>query len=101
MQMLVGLDCCGMISIFPERSAARLALVVFLRGTSSDQLHALGDNGRACVPHQEMNVVGYHHIVEQRKTKRVGNHWNLAKRWNYWNGWNVLNALSPTLNIEL
>jgi hypothetical protein len=63
-------DCGGMIAVFPERTAARLTLVVFLRGTSSDQLHALGYDVSASVFHQEVNVLARHHIVEHRKTKR-------------------------------
>jgi len=38
-----------MIAIFPQRSLPILALIVFLRGASGDQLHAFGDDVRACV----------------------------------------------------
>jgi hypothetical protein len=44
MQVLIGLNSRSMISVFPERSPARFALVIFLCGTSSDQLHTLRDN---------------------------------------------------------
>jgi len=36
-------------SIFGERSLPILALIVFLRGASGDQLHTFGVDARSCV----------------------------------------------------
>jgi hypothetical protein len=107
----------SVIAIFPERSPARLALVVFLRGTSSDQLHALRDNVGRRVFYQKVNMVGCHHVVEHAKTEPsspripsagngadhthveaqsvalVLNGLNGAQRLNDLNGLNNLNAL--------
>ena len=71
MQVLVGFDRCGVIAVFPKRPLAVLALVVFLRGATGDELHALGNNVRPCVFHQKVDVVGCHHIVEHRKGQSV------------------------------
>ena len=64
--MFVGLDSRGMVPVFPEHPMSVLALIVFLGGTTGDELHALGNNVRPCVFHQEVDVVGRHHIVEHR-----------------------------------
>jgi hypothetical protein len=71
MQMFVGFDSCSVIAIFPERSPARLALIVFLRGTSSDQLHALRDNVGRRVFYQKVNMVGCHNVIEHTKAKAL------------------------------
>ena len=39
-------------------------VVVFLRRARRNELHALGNDPLARVTHQEMNVVGGHHLVE-------------------------------------
>jgi hypothetical protein len=49
MQVLVEFDSGGMITIFPKRSLTILALIVRLRGATSDELHALSDYVFACV----------------------------------------------------
>jgi hypothetical protein len=36
MQVLVGLDCGGVITVFPERPMTVLALVMLLRGSACD-----------------------------------------------------------------
>ena len=41
MQVLVGFDCGGMVTVFPKRSLAVFALVVFLRRAAGNELHAL------------------------------------------------------------
>jgi hypothetical protein len=53
------------------------ALVIFLRGTAGDQLHALRDNVRAGISEQKVNVVARHRVVEHVQTKaffRLENH---------------------------
>jgi hypothetical protein len=55
--------------ISPERSLPVLALVIFLGGMSSDQLHALRDNVWTRVSDQKMNMVGRYHVIEHRHTK--------------------------------
>jgi hypothetical protein len=42
--MLVGFDSSGVVAIFPERYLLAFALVVFLRRSPGDELHALGDD---------------------------------------------------------
>ena len=44
MQMLVGLNRCGVIAVFPKCALPPFPLIVFLRGSSSDELHALGND---------------------------------------------------------
>ena len=36
MQVLVSLDGCGMITVFPECTVASFPLIVFLRGATGD-----------------------------------------------------------------
>ena len=43
MQVLVGLDGGGMITVFPERAMPVLSLVVLLRGAPCDELHTLSN----------------------------------------------------------
>jgi hypothetical protein len=95
-----------MIAVFPERTAARLTLVVFPCRTYSNQLHALGYDVSASVFHQEVNVVARHHIVEHRKTKRffgVKNPVRIRRRSRIRNSRNAKSgSLEPgTLNLEL
>ena len=66
MQVLIGFDGGSVIAIFPERSLPILALVIFLRGATRDQLDALGYDISASIFHQEVNVVARHCIVEHR-----------------------------------
>ncbi len=58
-----------MITVFPERALSPVALVVLLRSASGNQLHALRNNGRACVLHQKMKMIGCHHVVEAPKDR--------------------------------
>lgn len=44
MQVLVGVNGCGVVAILPERSLAILALVVLLSCTAGDELHTLRYN---------------------------------------------------------
>jgi hypothetical protein len=66
MQVLIGFDSGSVIAIFPESSLPSLALVIFLCGTTRDQLDALGYDISDSIFHQEVNVVARHHIVEHR-----------------------------------
>lgn len=55
------------------RTTLCLALVVFLRDTRGNHLHALGNHLPAGVMHQQVNVIRGHHIVEHRQTNaRLG-----------------------------
>jgi hypothetical protein len=56
-QMLVGLDGGGMIAVFPKCAMPVLALIVLLRGSARDELHALRYDISAGVFHQEMDMV--------------------------------------------
>jgi hypothetical protein len=71
MQMLVGLDGRRMIAVFPKCAMPVLALIVLLRGSARDELHALRDNVSACVFHQQMNMVACHHIVQYAETESL------------------------------
>ena len=51
MPMLVGLDCGGMIAVFPKCAMPVLALIDLLRGSARDELHTRRDNVSACVFH--------------------------------------------------
>jgi len=51
MQVFVGLDRRGVITVLPERPVSILALVVFLRRSPGDELHTLRDNISAGVLH--------------------------------------------------
>ena len=48
--------------VLPERPVSIFPLVIFLRRSS-------GDNISAGIFHQEMNVVGCHHVVQYRETE--------------------------------
>ena len=69
MQVLVGFNGNGVITILPERPMSILALVVFLRGAAGDEIHTLRNHVRACVFHQKMDVVRCHHIVQYGETE--------------------------------
>ena len=71
MQVLVNLDCSGMITVFPECTVACFALIVLLRTAASYQLNTIRDDVSTGVFNQEMNVVGRHHVIEHRKTKTL------------------------------
>ena len=66
MQVLIGFNGGSVIAIFPERSLRILALVIFLRGATRDQLDTLGYHILPSIFHQEVNVVARHCIVEHR-----------------------------------
>jgi hypothetical protein len=63
--VLVGFNSGGVITVFPERAMPVLALIVFLRRSPGDQLHALGYDIPACVFNQTMDVVGRDHVIQQ------------------------------------
>jgi len=48
-----------------------LAPVVFLRRPAGDELHALGYDIAAYVFHQQMDVVGCHHVVQYAETESL------------------------------
>jgi len=55
--MAIGLDRRPMIEIVPERAFALLALVVLLGGTTSNELHGVGNHLCTGVSDQQVNVV--------------------------------------------
>ena len=58
MQVLVNLDCSGMITVFPECTVACFALIVLLRTAASYQLNTIRDDVSVTgVFIQEMNVL--------------------------------------------
>ena len=67
-QVLVGFDRCGVIAVFPKRPMPVLALVVFLRRSPGDQLHAPGDNVFAGILRQKVDVIGRRHVAEQTQS---------------------------------
>jgi hypothetical protein len=67
MQVLIGLNSRGMISVFPERSSAPFALIIFLCRAPGYQLHTLGNDILASVFHQEVNIVGCHHVIKPKE----------------------------------
>lgn len=71
MQVLVGFNGCGVITVFPERSLLTRALVVFLGAAAGGELHAFSDNVRTCVFDQQMNVIGRHHVIEHAQTETL------------------------------
>jgi hypothetical protein len=71
MQVLIGLNSRSMISVFPERTLPPFALIVLLRGSPGDELHALSDNIGASISDQQMNVIRCHRVVEHAETKAL------------------------------
>jgi hypothetical protein len=71
MQMLIGFDSRCVISILPKGSLPRFSLVVFLRGAPRNELHALGNNVRACVLDQQVDMIGRDHVIEYAQTKAL------------------------------
>ena len=70
MQMLVSLNSGSVVAIFPVCALPTLALVVFLRRATRDELHALSDDVCSSVFDQKMNVIGCHNVIEHTKSKR-------------------------------
>jgi len=62
--VLIDLDGGGVVAVLPERALLPFALVVFLGSATGNQLHALGNDVRACVFNQKMNVIGCDHVIE-------------------------------------
>jgi hypothetical protein len=69
MQVFVGFDRGGMITVFPERPVSILPLVVFLCRSPGDELHTLRDNILTGVFHQQVDVVGCHYVVQYTETE--------------------------------
>ena len=69
--MFAGFDRGGVVTVFPERTLALLAVIVVLGGASGDQLHALRNYVLARVLHHEMNMVGGHHVVEHAEPEAL------------------------------
>ncbi len=67
--MLVGLNSGGVIAIFPERALLAFALVVFLRGAASDELHTLSDDVASSVFDEKVNVIACDYIIEHAQTE--------------------------------
>jgi hypothetical protein len=58
-----------MITVFPERSMARFALVVFLPTAARDQLHAIGDHVCTGISNQKVNVVAGYDAIKYGETE--------------------------------
>ena len=71
MEVLVQWYSRCVVAIFPERPLSPFALVVFLRSSASDELHAVSNHVRACVFHHKMNVVGRDHVIEHAQTESL------------------------------
>ena len=69
MQVLVNLDGRGVITVLPERSVPIFPLIIFLRRSPCDELHALRDSIPAAILHQQVDVIGCHHVVEHAQTE--------------------------------
>lgn len=67
--MLVAIDCGRVIPILPECALSQLAPVELLPGAAGDELHTARDITLATILHQEVDVVGRHHIVEDAESK--------------------------------
>ena len=71
MEVLVQCYSRCVVAIFPERPLSPFALVVFLRSSASDELHAVSNHVRARVFHHKMNVVGRDHVIEHAQTESL------------------------------
>ena len=71
MQMLVGFDSSGVITILPERPVSILALVIFLRSAPGDELHTLGNDVWPCVSDEQVNVITCHHVIEHAQSEAL------------------------------
>jgi hypothetical protein len=70
MQMLVGFNSGGMITVLPKRPLPSFALVVFLSGAAGNQLHTAGDNVWAGVFDQKMDMIAGDNVIQHRRPKR-------------------------------
>ena len=70
-QVVVTFNRRCVVAVFPEGTLATLAPVVVLRGAPRSQLHTARNHTLARVPHQEMNVVGSHHVVEDAQAETL------------------------------
>ena len=64
-------DGRSVIAIFPECTLLAFPLVVFLRRSAGDQLHAPRDNILTGILHQKVDVIGCHNVIEHAKTETV------------------------------
>src|SRR6266850_6027749 len=71
MEMDVGFDGGGVITVLPEGAQAPLPAVVLLRGLTGDQLHAACDGAFFGVLYQQVNVVGGDHVIEYAQPKSL------------------------------
>jgi hypothetical protein len=58
MQVFVGFDRGGMVAVLPKRPVPILPLVVFLRRSTGDELHALSDSLSSGIFHQQVHMIG-------------------------------------------
>lgn len=70
MQVLVGFDSRGMITFFPERSLPPFGLIVFLAARPAITACSAESRAGLC-PSQKMNMIGRHHIVEEREAEAL------------------------------
>ena len=68
MQVFISFDRRGVITVLPKRPMPILTLVVFLRRSPSNELHALRDHILAHILDQKMDVIGCHNVVEHTQS---------------------------------
>jgi hypothetical protein len=68
-QMVVGFNCRGMITIFPESTFAILPQIELLGGSASDQLQAWRNCFLTVIQHQQMDVIGGDNEIEDFEAK--------------------------------
>ena len=68
-KMIPVFDGSCMIAVFPESPITVIPLIEFLASPAGDQLHGSGnDITMANVGHEQMDVVGSYHVIEDRQT---------------------------------
>ncbi len=70
-QVLISFNSCSMIAVFPEGSLSILALIEFLGRSPGYQLKAFWEDIRPAIDHQQMDMIGGDHIVENSQTKAL------------------------------
>jgi hypothetical protein len=70
-QVIVSLNGGGMIAVFPKSSFTLFTLIEFLGSSPGNQLETFGDDYRAAIDDQQMDVVGGHYIVENSQPKTL------------------------------
>lgn len=67
--MVALLNGGGMIAVFPVSSFTLFPLIEFLSSSPGNQLETFGDDLRATIDDQHMDMVGGHHVVQNSQPK--------------------------------